>query len=108
MSPDSQRKATPPVRIVGLIANEYYFKAAADGGDERLYRIDSPTPRDDVSGEQPETTAQMSELAFGLYEAARYMRYHNSPEAVVAQRERAASGVGAGPQATRARGPSKH
>jgi phosphoglycerol transferase MdoB-like AlkP superfamily enzyme len=83
--------------LVGLVSREFYFKAAADGSEQHLYRIDSPSPREDVSAERPETAAEMRELALGLYEAARYMRYHNAPEAVAAQRERGGPSVAAGP-----------
>ncbi len=83
--------------LVGLISRDFYFKAAADGSEEHLYRIDSETPREDVASGQPETLRTMRELALGLYEAARYMRYHNAPEAVAAQRERGAPAVAAGP-----------
>ena len=83
--------------LVGLISRDFYFKAAADGSDEHLYRIDSDAPREDVASGQPETVAEMRELALGLYEAARYMRYHNAPEAVAAQRDRSTPAVAAGP-----------
>jgi hypothetical protein len=48
--------------LVGLVSREFYFKAAADGSEQHLYRIDSPSPRDDVSAERPETSAEMREL----------------------------------------------
>jgi phosphoglycerol transferase MdoB-like AlkP superfamily enzyme len=83
--------------LVGLISRDFYFKTASDGSEQRLYRIDAADPRADVSAELPETTAEMRELALGLYEAARYMRYHNAPEAVAAQRERGGPSVAAGP-----------
>lgn len=83
--------------LVGLISRDFYFKTASDGSEPRLYRIDAADPRQDVSGELPETSAEMRELALGLYEAARYMRYHNAPEAVAAQRERGGPSVAAGP-----------
>jgi len=83
--------------LVGLVSREFYFKGAADGSEQRLYRIDAESPREDVSAELPETTAEMRALALGLYEAARYMRYHNAPEAVAAQRERGAPSVATGP-----------
>ena len=89
--------------LVGLVSREFYFKAAADGTEQHLYRIDSDSPREDLSRELPETSAEMSELAFGLYEAARYMRFHNAPEAVAAQRERGAPRVAAGPASIDAR-----
>ncbi len=83
--------------VVGLVTDELYFQAAADGSLKRLHRIDSASPRDDRSAERPEITAQLEDLALGLYETARYMRYHNAPEAVAAQRERGGASVAAGP-----------
>jgi phosphoglycerol transferase MdoB-like AlkP superfamily enzyme len=85
--------------VVGLVTDEFYFHGTADGSSKRLYRIDSASPRDDLSAERPETTAQLEDLALGLYETARYMRYHNAPEAVAAQRERGRPSVAAGPRA---------
>ena len=84
--------------VVGLVTDEFYFQAAADGSAKHLHRIDSASPRDDLSAEQPEVSAQLEDLALGLYETARYMRYHNAPEAVAAQRERGESAVAAGPR----------
>jgi phosphoglycerol transferase MdoB-like AlkP superfamily enzyme len=82
--------------VIGLVSNDFYFQMAADGSKSQLQRLDSASPRDDVSAEQPETAAQLEDLASGLYQAARYMRYHNAPEAVAAQRERVPPAVAAG------------
>jgi phosphoglycerol transferase MdoB-like AlkP superfamily enzyme len=83
--------------VIGLVTNDYYFQVTASSGKARLHRIASASPREDVSAEQPATAAQLEELAFGLYEAVKYMRYHNAPESVAALRAHATPAVAAGP-----------
>ncbi len=85
--------------VVGLVTNDFYFQAAANGGEKLLHRLDSPTPREDVGAENPAAAAQLDDLALGLYQTARWMRYHNSPEDVAAQRAHTAPTVAAGPPA---------
>jgi len=85
--------------VLGLVTNDFYYQADADGDEKLLHRLDSKTPREDVSAEDPATAAQLDELATGLYQTARYMRFHNSPEEVAAQRAHAAPTVAAGPAA---------
>jgi hypothetical protein len=84
--------------LLGLVSKDYYLQVSADRSQRELHRLDSPTPREDVSAAEPEAMAELEEIAFGLYQAARYMRYHNAPEQVAAQRERAAPAVAAGPE----------
>jgi phosphoglycerol transferase MdoB-like AlkP superfamily enzyme len=83
--------------VLGIVSDAFYFQAASDGSERRLHRLDSASPRDDVAAELPETAATFEDLAFGLYETARWMRYHNAPEEVAAQRARAEPEVAAGP-----------
>jgi phosphoglycerol transferase MdoB-like AlkP superfamily enzyme len=85
--------------LLGLVSKDFYLTVAADGSRRELHRLDSASPRDDASAEAPEAAAQLEELALALYQAARYMRYHNAPEQVAAQREHAAPAVAAGPDA---------
>jgi phosphoglycerol transferase MdoB-like AlkP superfamily enzyme len=84
--------------LLGLVSKDYYLQVSADGSQRELHRLDSAAPREDVSAAEPETMAELEKIAFGLYQAARYMRYHNAPEQVAAQRERAAPAVAAGPE----------
>ncbi len=89
--------------LLGLVSKDFYLQVTADGRQRELHRLDSASPRDDVSAAEPEAMAQLEGLALGLYQAARYMRYHNAPEAVTAQRARATPAVAAGPHPTEAR-----
>jgi hypothetical protein len=87
--------------LLGLVSKDYYLQVSVDRRQRELHRLDSPTPRNDVSAEEPAAMAELEEIAFGLYQAARYMRYHNAPEQVAAQRDHTspAPAVAAGPGA---------
>jgi phosphoglycerol transferase MdoB-like AlkP superfamily enzyme len=64
---------------IGLIGSGFYFLMNADGSGRRLHDISSGSPREDVQDRHPERAALMERLCMGMYETARYMRYHNSP-----------------------------
>jgi hypothetical protein len=83
--------------LLGLVTKDFYLQVSADGSQRELHRLDSQSPRENVRDAEPEAMAQLEEIAFGLYQAARWMRYHNSPEQVAAQRAHAAPAVAAGP-----------
>jgi phosphoglycerol transferase MdoB-like AlkP superfamily enzyme len=70
---------------IGLIGDQYVFLTDVAGTKKRLHKIYSDTPRENVIGEFPEVAAKLERLCRGLYETARYMRFHNSPETVTAQ-----------------------
>jgi phosphoglycerol transferase MdoB-like AlkP superfamily enzyme len=83
--------------LLGIVSKDFYLQVSADGSQRELHRLDSRAPRDDVSAEEPEATVELEQIAFGLYQAARYMRYHNAPEQVAAQRGQPTAAVAAGP-----------
>ena len=83
--------------LLGIVSKDFYLQVSADGSQRELHRLDSDAPRADVSAEEPEATAELEQIAFGLYQAARYMRYHNAPEQVAAQRGQPTAAVAAGP-----------
>jgi phosphoglycerol transferase MdoB-like AlkP superfamily enzyme len=83
--------------LLGIVSKDFYLQVAADGSQRELHRLDSPSPRADVSADEPEELAELEALAFGLYEAARWMRYHNAPEQVAAQRAAPSPDVAGGP-----------
>lgn len=83
--------------LLGIVSKDFYLQVSADGSQRELHRLASETPRADVSAEEPEAAAELEEVAFGLYQAARYMRYHNAPEQIAARRA-ALPAVGAGPE----------
>jgi phosphoglycerol transferase MdoB-like AlkP superfamily enzyme len=89
--------------LLGIVSKDHYLQVAADGSRRELHRLESPSPRDDVSAAEPEAAAELEAVAFGLYEAARWMRYHNAPEQVAALRASAARDVAAGPPEQQAR-----
>ncbi len=72
---------------IGLIGDKFFFLTNVAGTQRRLHQIYSDVPRNNVIDEFPEVTAEMDRLCRGLYETAKYMRFHNSPERVAAQLE---------------------
>jgi phosphoglycerol transferase MdoB-like AlkP superfamily enzyme len=72
--------------LLGIVSKDFYLQVAADGSQRELHRLGSASPREDVGADEPEALAELEQLAFGLYQAARWMRYHNAPEQVAAQR----------------------
>jgi phosphoglycerol transferase MdoB-like AlkP superfamily enzyme len=70
---------------IGLISNDFYFLANADGTNRRLHAIAGDRPGENVMDEYPEITSTVEPLCHGLYEAANYIRYNNTPEMVAAK-----------------------
>ena len=64
---------------IGLIGQEYFFRMRIDGGDKRLFALNTETPRADQLESQPQLAAEMEALTRGLYEASRYIMNHNAP-----------------------------
>ncbi len=67
---------------IGLIGNEFYFLMNGDGANKRLHKIYSDKPEENVINEFPDTADKMERLLGGIYETAKYIRYHNSSERV--------------------------
>jgi phosphoglycerol transferase MdoB-like AlkP superfamily enzyme len=70
---------------IAIISDEFYFQENMDGTNAHLHQIFSDDPEKDVSEHHPEVAAELEEIAFAFYETLKYMRYHNSPEAIAAQ-----------------------
>jgi phosphoglycerol transferase MdoB-like AlkP superfamily enzyme len=70
---------------IGLISDDFYFLTNADGTSGRLHALASDTPWENVMDVHPEVTAELAPLCLGLYEAACYIRYNNTPEMVAAK-----------------------
>jgi phosphoglycerol transferase MdoB-like AlkP superfamily enzyme len=70
---------------IGLIGDKFLFLTNTAGTTKRLHQIYSDTPRKNVIGDFPEVAAELERLCRGLYETAKYLRFHNSPEMVAAQ-----------------------
>jgi phosphoglycerol transferase MdoB-like AlkP superfamily enzyme len=80
---------------IGLVGAELYYSARADGSESRLQEIYGEDPSRDVAAERPEAARELRELAFAIYETARYMRYHNAPEQIAAPRQGSLPPLGA-------------
>ena len=66
-------------RTIGLMANKFWTKMNFDGSNQRLYELDTETPRNDVSSEHPKMLQKMSELNKAFNVTARYIRENNKP-----------------------------
>jgi len=69
---------------LGLITQDYYLKVLADGRAAKLYATHSNHSKNketgkhtDISLQKPELTKKFKQLTLGVYETAKYMRYHN-------------------------------
>jgi phosphoglycerol transferase MdoB-like AlkP superfamily enzyme len=72
-------------RTIGLITDELYFMMNFDGTDMKLHRLDSATPREDVSAQHPEMTTRLAEYTAAMRDTIQYMRDNNKPEDIVRQ-----------------------
>jgi len=62
---------------LGLLGEDFYFRIRADRDKPRLHDIRGDNFKQDVSEQHPDTAKRMRELTLGLYESAKYLRYHN-------------------------------
>ena len=65
---------------IGLIGEKYYYRTRADGTNEGLYDIYSPTPLTDYASEHPELLQKMKDLTYGIYETSKYIPHFNKRE----------------------------
>jgi phosphoglycerol transferase MdoB-like AlkP superfamily enzyme len=72
-------------RTIGLLTDEFYFMMNFDGSGVKLHRLDSATPRKDVSAQHPEITAKLTEYTAAMRDTIQYMRDNNKPEDIVRQ-----------------------
>jgi phosphoglycerol transferase MdoB-like AlkP superfamily enzyme len=63
---------------IGLIGPDHYFRMYADGTNKLLIDTSSDHPTENVIADQPEVAASMEALTRGIYETAKYMRFHNA------------------------------
>jgi len=71
-----------PVPLLGLIGPDFYYNVMGDGRSPKLFKLDPQAPIENRAADYPEVAAKMHDLCMGLYESARYVRYHNTPEDV--------------------------
>jgi phosphoglycerol transferase MdoB-like AlkP superfamily enzyme len=74
-------------RVIGLLSDQYYFMMNFDGSDARLHRLDSETPRKDVSTQHPELARKMAEYTAALRDTILYMRENNKPGTINPQHQ---------------------
>ena len=74
-----------PVPLLGLIGTDFYYNVKGDGSSPKLFKLDPEAPIENVAAQYPTIAAKMQQLCLGLYESARYVRYHNTPEDVSRQ-----------------------
>ena len=72
---------------IGLIGEKFYFLTDVAGKNKRLHQIYAETPRINVIDKFPEVALKMEILCRGIYETAKYIRIHNTPEAVFAGKD---------------------
>ena len=70
-------------RVIGLLSDEFYFRMRFDGTDAKLHELDSDTPRDDVSAQNPEISRTLAEYTAAVRDTILYMRENNKPEDIV-------------------------
>lgn len=77
-------------RVIGLLTDAYYFMMRYDGSGEKLHRLDSETPRDDIASAYPQLTQELAEYTAAYRDTIEYMRENNKPgdiEAKAAKRQ---------------------
>jgi phosphoglycerol transferase MdoB-like AlkP superfamily enzyme len=62
---------------IGLLGNEYHLSMFHNGKKVRLFPLENPSFENEVSDEKPDITADRKAMLEGLYQAARYMMFHN-------------------------------
>ncbi len=74
-----------PVPLLGLIGADFYYNVNGDGSSPKLFKLDPELPIEDVAAQYPAMAEKMQQLCLGIYESARYVRFHNTPEEIARQ-----------------------
>jgi len=74
----TDKKSTNP--HIGLVSDELYFMMLIDGSDKSLHSLSSDKPRENIINKFPDKALEMEQICRSIFEAARYMRYHNSQD----------------------------
>ena len=69
--------------LIGLIGDRFYYLTVVGSPTKRLHEIFSDNPRTNVIDEYPKIADNMDQLCQGIYETAKYIRYHNSADMVI-------------------------
>ncbi|MGD8547656.1 MAG: LTA synthase family protein [Thiohalophilus sp.] len=65
------------IPMLGLLNDNYLLHMRADNSQLSLHDIRNDDFKQDISASHPDITEQMQELISGIYETAKYMRFHN-------------------------------
>ena len=63
--------------LISSVGKNLMFSGTIINTKPRLHDLSSPNPRKDISKKHPAKAEKLKRLTFGLYETAKYMRYHN-------------------------------
>lgn len=66
--------------IISLVSKDKMFSDNVLGKRPTLHDMNSQTPRKDISEQDPNESERLKRLTFGVFETAKYIRYHNKPE----------------------------
>lgn len=66
--------------IISLVGKDKMFSVNVLGKKPTLHDLHSKTPRKDISKQNSKEAERLKRLTFGVYETAKYIRYHNKPE----------------------------
>jgi len=67
-------------RVIGLLNDDFYFRMRFNGTDAKLHKLDSDTPRNDVSAQHPEISKTLAEYTTAMRDTILYMRENNKAE----------------------------
>lgn len=62
---------------IGLLGSDFHLSMFHDGENVRLYSLEEPVEKEDVSASHPDIVAERKALLEGLYQSARYLMLHN-------------------------------
>lgn len=66
-----------PIPEIGLLSKDFYFRMLENGQNKLLAHLDSTDATANVIERYPEVARRMESLTRGIFETARWMRYHN-------------------------------
>lgn len=66
-------------RTIGLLSDDHYLLMQADGSNPKLHQLHSDSPRRDVSAENKEVMATLTQKLTSIWNTIRYMRENNKP-----------------------------
>ena len=65
--------------LISLVSKNKMFSDNVLNTKPTLHDLNSQTPRENISKQNPKEAERLERLTFGVYESIKYMRYHNKP-----------------------------